>query len=292
MKKETFRRRTWNAFDVINLTLLLLFAIIILYPFYNSILVSIVPQYDYIRTPFMIYPKRLDLSSYKYIIQAQSLFTGMRVTTLITLVGVVYNMILTVICAYCLAKPFPGRKIVNYGIVFTMYFSGGLIPSYLLIKNLGLIDSIFSMILPTGITYMYMIVIRNHFLTLPAELEESAKIDGANEMTILFRIVLPLSLPILATFTLYYGVDRWNEWWNGMLYIKTVGKQPLQLVLRNIIMDVSSNMDSVSAAGAEMPFDEGIKMASTIVSMLPIMLLYPFLQRYFVSGLTIGAVKG
>ena len=294
MKREGVfkKRREFNAFDVINLALLMFAAVIIVYPFYNSILVSIVPQYDYVRTPFMIFPKRIDLSSYRYIIKTRSLFTGMRVTAVITLIGVIYNMMLTVTCAYCLTKPFPGRKIVNYAIVFTMYFSGGLIPGYLLIRDLGLIDSIFSMILPTGITYMYMVVIRNHFMTLPLELEESAKIDGANEMIILFRVILPLSLPILATFTLYYGVDRWNEWWNGMLFIKSADKQPLQLVLRNIIQDVSSNMDSVSAAGAEMPFDEGIKMASTIVSMLPIMLLYPFLQRYFVSGLTIGAVKG
>ena len=284
--------KKWNAFDIINAIVLVFFSLLILYPFYNSILVSIVPQHDYIRSPFMLYPKNLDFGSYNYILKTKTLLNSMQITVIVTFLGVIFNMLLSVICAYCLTKPFPGRKIVNYFIVFTMYFNGGLIPNYLLIRDLGLMDSVASMILPTGITFMYMIVIHNYFKSLPSELFESAKIDGANEWTILFTIVLPLSLPILATFTLYYGVDRWNEWWNGMLYIKSVDKQPMQLVLRNIIQDVSSNMDSASASSVDMPFDEGIKMASTVVTMLPIMILYPFLQRYFVAGLTIGAVKG
>jgi ABC-type sugar transport system, permease component len=171
-----------------------------------------------------------------------------------------------------------------------MYFSGGMIPSYLLIKNLGLMDSLLSMILPTGVSFSYMIIIRKNFETIPKELEESASLDGAGHIRILFEIMLPLSLPVLATFALYYSVERWNEWWNGMLYIKSVGKQPLQLVLRNIIMDASSVSDGTATDA--IVFGDGVKMASMVLSMIPIMCVYPFLQKYFVSGLTSGAVKG
>jgi putative aldouronate transport system permease protein len=137
---------------------------------------------------------------------------------------------------------------------------------------------------------MYMTVLCKSFESIPPSLEESAKIDGANDITILFRIVLPLSMPILATFTLYYIVDRWNEWWFGMLYMKSPANQPLQLIVRSIVQGVST-MSEGSAASASQMFGEGIKMASTVISMLPIMLAYPFLQRFFISGLVVGAVK-
>jgi putative aldouronate transport system permease protein len=173
-----------------------------------------------------------------------------------------------------------------------MYFSGGLIPYYLLIRDIGLINSVWSMILPSGVEYTYMIVIMRYIENLPAELEEAAEIDGASKARMLFGIILPLSLPILATYTLYYAVDRWNEWWNAMLFIKTSSKQPLQLVLRNLIQNSNSAMAEAQMNGMIRAYDEGIKMASIVVTMLPIMLLYPFLQRYFLSGLTVGAVKG
>ena len=151
-------------------------------------------------------------------------------------------------------------------------------------------DSIWSMIIPTGISFMYMTVIKQNFESIPAELEESAKIDGASDIRILGTIYLPLSLPTLATFVLYYGVERWNEWWNGMLFIKDVDKQPLQLILRNIIMNAASVADG-SAIDAVV-FGDGVKMASILIAMFPIMCLYPFLQRFFIGGLTVGAVKG
>ncbi len=276
--------------DYVLVVILSAFMLLILYPFYNSVLISLITQSEYIRNPFLLYPQEITFESYRYIFDSGIIFSGMGVTLLITIIGVAYNMLLTVLCAYILTKEFPGKKVINYLIVFTVYFSGGLIPYYLLIRDLNLMDNIFSMILPTGITFAYMVVIRKSFESLPKSLEESARIDGANEMLILFRIILPLSLPILATFTLYYSVDRWNEWWNGMLFIRSVEKQPLQLVLRNIIQEAST-LSEGSASALTQPFGEGVKMASTVVSMLPIMLVYPFLQRYFISGLVVGAVK-
>lgn len=282
-----------NAFDYILIVFLTVFALLILYPFYNSVCVSLVSQADYIKTRFMLYPRNITFESYFVVFKNGSIFDGMRVTLIITLVGVLYNMLLTVSLAYGFSKEFPGKKLFMMMIVFTMYFSGGLIPFYLLIKDLKLVDNIFSMILPSGVSIMYMTVIRQNFESLPAELEESARIDGANDLTILFRILLPLSVPILVTFALYYGVERWNEWYNGMLFIRSFEKRPLQLVLRGIIQTTGQAMVTNELEQYNItPFSEGIKMACVVVTMTPIILVYPFIQKYFVSGMTVGAVKG
>ena len=282
-----------NYVDVIILAFLFVFFLLILYPFYNSVLVSLVSQSDYIQERFMLFPKRITLESYFIVFMNGSIFDGMRVTTLVTLIGTAYNMFLTTTLAYVFTKSFFGKKFFLTMIIFTMYFSGGLIPFYLLIRDLGLIDNIFSMILPAGVSIMYMTVIRKQFESLPAELEESAKIDGASEMTILFRIMLPLSLPIIVTFALYYGVERWNEWYNGMLFIRTFDRRPLQLVLRGIIQTTGNQLYTSDLAMYDIqPFSDGIKMACIVVTMTPVIAVYPFLQKYFVSGLTLGAVKG
>ena len=282
-----------NAFDYILIVFLTVFALLILYPFYNSVCVSLVSQADYIKTRFMLYPRNITFESYFVVFKNGSIFDGMKVTLIITLVGVLYNMLLTVSLAYGFSKEFPGKKLFMMMIVFTMYFSGGLIPFYLLIKDLKLVDNIFSMILPSGVSIMYMTVIRQNFESLPVELEESARIDGANDLTILFRILLPLSVPSLVTFALYYGVERWNEWYNGMLFIRSFEKRPLQLVLRGIIQTTGQAMVTNELEQYNItPFSEGIKMACVVVTMTPIILVYPFIQKYFVSGMTVGAVKG
>jgi putative aldouronate transport system permease protein len=211
---------------------------------------------------------------------------------IVTAGGTLYNMALTALCAFALTKPIPGRKVIRFLIVFTMYFSGGLIPYYLLIKDLGLAGSHLVMILPMGLNIMYMMIISNYFKSLPPSLEESAKIDGAHDWTVLFRIILPLSLPLLATFTLYYAVERWNEWYHAMLFLTKSDKWPLQNILRTIINDINF-LATQNIPGQKRPDVQGdtIKMSSIVVSMLPMMCLYPFLQRYFLSGLTLGAVK-
>lgn len=293
MVSRKSRLNRLNGVDAAIMVFLALFALIILYPFYNSVCVSLVSQADYIKTRFMLYPRNITFESYFIVFENGSIFDGMKVTLFITLVGVVYNMLLTVSLAYGFSKEFPGKKLFMTMIVFTMYFSGGLIPFYLLIKDMNLVDNVFSMILPTGVSIMYMTVIRQNFEALPAELEESARMDGASDLTILFRILLPLSIPILVTFTLYYGVERWNEWYNGMLFIRSFEKRPLQLVLRGIIQTTGQAMVTNELEQYNItPFSEGIKMACIVVTMTPIILVYPFIQRYFVSGLTVGAVKG
>jgi len=211
-----------NAWDILWTVLLSILALSILFPFYNAILVSLVPQRTYIITPFMLFPKEIIWDSYKFVFTSRLIWSSLGNSVIITIVGTSYNMFLTVLCGYALTKNIPGRRIIRFFIVFTMYFSGGVIPFFLLIKNVGLMDQLGAMIIPTGINIFYMLVISSFFKTIPASLEESAKLDGAGNWRILLMIILPLSLPLLATFTLYYAVDRWNEWYFGMLFITSV----------------------------------------------------------------------
>lgn len=290
-KKNRIRR--FGVADFVLLALLTLLGLIILYPFYNAILVSLVPNTVYLRYQgLMLWPPEVTMEAYSFTFQSSLIWYGFKNSFLITVIGTVYNMVLTILCAYALTKPIPGGKVIRFLIVFTMYFSGGLIPFYLLIRDLGLIDTLWSMILPTGINIMYMLIISNYFKSLPPALEESAKIDGATDLRILWSVILPLSLPLLATFTLYYAVERWNEWYNAMLFVKNVENWPLQNVLRTIINDVNM-MATQNIPGQAKPDIKGdaIKMSSIIIGMAPIMCLYPFLQRYFLSGMTLGAVK-
>lgn len=292
MMNKKYKLQKTNFVDIVIITLLSLWALLIFYPFYNSMLVSIVPQEVYLKTPFMLYPSKIDLTSIKFVLSSKAIIGGFKITTIIFVVGVLYNMFLTVSMGYVLTKDIWGRKLFTYIVIFTMYFGGGLIPFYILMKQLGLINTVASMILPTGINISYMIVIMKFFEELPKELEESAKIDGANDILILFKIILPISLPIIATFSLYYGVERWNEWWFAVLFVKKSALLPLQAVLRNIIQDARSVSQNMPQNGSvQTVFSDGVKMASVMVTMIPIMCLYPFLQKYFIAGLTAGAVK-
>lgn len=278
-----------RIFELTILGILTLWALAILYPFYNTVLVSLVPEEVYIKTPFMLIPKQITLDSYLFVFNSKALLSGMRVTLIIVIFGVTYSMLLTVGAAYALSKPIPGKNIFILLIIVTMYFEGGLVPFYLWFKKLGLMDSYLAMILPGGVQVSYFMIIKRYFGNIPRELEESAKMDGANEITILWKIILPISLPILATFLLYYSVHRWNEWWHGMLFIRSIGKVPLQTVLRSIVQDANT-MDFQERSSATI-YSDGVKMASIIVTMFPVMCLYPFLQKFFVKGLLVGAVK-
>ncbi len=290
-KKNRIRKFTF--FDAILLIIMTLLSLTIVFPFYNAVLVSLVPQTVYVRSPFLLWPKEIIFDNYRFIFNFRLIWYGIGNSIFITVVGTIYSMALTILCAYALTKKIPGRRMFRLIMVFTIYFSGGLIPYYLLINNtLRLSNSLWVMILPNGISLMYMLIISSFFSGLPPSLEDSARIDGASDLTILLRIILPLSLPILATFSLYYAVDRWNEWWHGMLFIRRVHQQPLQLILRSIIQDAQF-LNQQLVPGQERPdvYGDSIKMAAVVVTMFPLMLLYPFLQRYFLSGLTLGAVK-
>ncbi|MFV0342420.1 MAG: carbohydrate ABC transporter permease [Anaerocolumna sp.] len=286
------KRQRISLSQIVIVSVFCVYAVIIFYPFYNSILQSIVPYKVAVRESFMLYPKGFDFTSYEFILGWKTLIDGFKTTLIIVIFGVIYNLFLTVTLSYTLARPIPGRRFVNFFVIFTMFFQGGLIPGYLLIKNLHLIDTYAVMILPMGITVMNLMIMRSYFQELPEELNEAAKLDGAGEFTTLVRIYLPLSKPMLATIGLYYGVDRWNEWYNGMLFMRSVEKWPLQLHIRNMMQAVSSVVNQIPENVRPSVYPLGIQMAGVLVSIIPIALLYPFLQKYFIKGLTLGGVKG
>jgi len=284
-----------DAYDVVVGTILTLWAFIIIFPFFNVIALSFATDKEYLQTPYMFFPLQPTLKNYAQLMLDKRIIIGYRTTLMYVLLGVPYNMFLTICTSFALSKDyFPGKKFFMLTILFTMYFSGGIVPLYLLVKNLQLTDTIWAIILLYGCNTFYMIVMRNYFLAIPAAMQESARIDGAGEWRILFSIMLPLSLPILATFSLFFTVDRWNEWFNSMIFIKNPQITPLQLVLRSIIMTAQfSQLQDAAGSASEMAtrFAKGMKMCAVIVTMAPIMLAYPFVQRYFVKGIMIGAIK-
>jgi len=286
------RKRRIEFSTVIIVLILTLFGLIVFYPFYNAVLVSLVTSKEYTQTPFMLFPQNVTLAAYQYLFEDRSILYGYRSTLTLVLLGVPYNLLLTSMVAYAMSRPaFPGKKFFNAMIIVTMYFSGGIIPTYLLVKSLGLLNSLASVILVYGVNTYNMIIMRNFFLGIPSSIEESAKIDGANDLVVLFRIVLPLSKPILATMLLFFTVDRWNEWFNAMVFLRDNDMWPLQLVLRSIVNQPMVDYSVSTSALKNVVFSDGVKMAAVVVTMLPVMLVYPFVQKYFMKGIMLGGVK-
>ena len=245
------RKRKISLAECIIKAFLLLLGLVALFPFYQTLLLSVSRQGDIYQQTVYLYPEHLDFSAYRYLLEEGKVVKGLLVTLFVTIVGTALSLTVTTAAAYALSKKkLPGRKALNLLIIFTMFFSGGLIPFFLTVKSVGLQDSIWSMIVPCMINTYNLILMRSFFVNLPAGLEEAAKIDGANDLYILIRIVLPISAPIIATMALFYAVDRWNEWYNGMLFIMDSNKFPLQLILRNTIINAS--MMAGSAVGAAM----------------------------------------
>ena len=286
-----FKNR-FEPLDWFILVFLSIMAAVIVIPLINVIATSFATQKEAAETPLLLFPTQPTIDNYYRLFQDPRILIGYKTTGLILLLGVPLNLILTTSLAYGLTRTnFPGAKIIFYAVLLTMLFNGGIVPMYLLMLQLGLTKSIWSVILAYGVNTFYFIVMRTYMTTLPESLIESAKIDGASEIQILFRIILPLSKPIIATILLFYAVDRWNEWFNAMVFLRRNDLIPLQLVLRTIVMD-SVIVNSLSIAGPRIPrFTEGIQTATIVVTMLPIMLVFPFLQKHFVKGIMIGAVK-
>ncbi len=289
------KRRRFSLFSTLNYAFFVLISLVMLFPLWNVIVISLTDYREYVMNPLMLFPKQISWEAYNYIFSNNELLLALRVSVLTTLSGTAISMAVSVACAYALSKRhMPGRNLFLTLILFTMFFNGGIIPNFLLIKDLGMYDTFWALILPNAINTWYLIIMKNYFANLPEALEESARIDGANDLIILFRIVLPISMPIIATFLLFYGVDRWNEWWSAMMYINDTKKYPLQLMLRNlIVMNFSSASMATSYAQDNASFvaKENIKMATAVVAVVPIAVVYPFLQKYFAKGVMVGAIK-
>jgi putative aldouronate transport system permease protein len=285
-------RTRFELLDGIILFFLLFMAILIVFPVLNVLGISFASQKEAAENPLLLIPTKPTIDNYYRLFQDPRIVIGYKTTLLILLLGVPINMFLTTSLAFGLSRTnFPGGKLLFYAVLLTMLFNGGIVPLYLLMLQIRLTRTLWSVILAYGVNTFYLIITRTYMTTLPESLIESAKMDGAGEMRILFRIILPLSKPIVATVLLFYAVDRWNEWFNAMLFLRRNDLIPLQLVLRTIVMD-SVIVNSLSIAGPRIPrFTEGIQTATIMVTMLPVMCLFPFLQKYFVKGIMIGAIK-
>jgi putative aldouronate transport system permease protein len=284
-----------RLFDGGNALFLLLLSVITIYPFLYVLFASLSEPNWVVQMRGLIgYPHGFTLQAYKLVFENPAIMSGYVNTILYVVLGTALNILMTSLGAYALSRQnVKWKNPVMFLIVFTMFFNGGLIPTYLLIIHLGLLDSRWALILPTAMSAYNLIIMRTAFQSIPISLEESAKLDGANDFTVLFRIVLPLSMPVVAVMILFYGVGHWNSWFNALIYLRTRELYPLQLILREILITNSTDSMMTGVGGADkMSIGETIKYSAIIVATVPILLLYPFLQRYFVKGVMIGAIKG
>ena len=284
-----------KIFDIINVIVMFGLMLITFYPMVHILFASFSGGNALLaHTGLLFWPVDFSLEGYKMVFKDPMIVKGYMNTLFVVLVGSSISLVLTALGAYFLSrKNVMLQTPVMLYIIFTMFFSGGMIPFYFTVKQLGLYNSLWSLILPTAMNTFNLIIMRTGFLSIPDSLEESAKLDGAGHLTILFRIVLPLSMPVIAVIILYYAVEKWNAWFHAMMFIQDRVKYPLQLVLRGILLsnDTAAMTGGVGTVDQE-AIGESIKYGVIIVATLPILVVYPFLQKYFVKGVMVGAVKG
>lgn len=283
------------AFTIFNYIFFILLCIIMVYPFWHVIMMSLSSVEATAKGGVFLWPKGFNLDTYAKVFQDPSIWSGYLTTIVVTISGVFFGTLFTATTAYPLSKKdLPFSKLMLFLVLFTMLFSGGMIPGYLLMKNLGLIDNRLSLVLPGLISAYNVIIMKSFFQSLPESLEESAKIDGATEVTIFWKIILPLSKATVATIALFTAVGYWNDYFSTVLYINTKEKWALQAVLRYMLTNTNQAMQAagVSVASATNVTAATIKAASVVVATVPILCVYPFVQKYFVKGVMIGGVKG
>ncbi|WP_059053966.1 carbohydrate ABC transporter permease [Paenibacillus senegalimassiliensis] len=283
-------------FDVIVYLIAAVIIIIVLYPLLFVVAASFSDPARVLNGEVWLLPKGVTLEAYNNILHNDKIWIGYRNSILYTVVGTLINIVMTLLAAYPLSRPdLPGRKGLMLIITLTMFFSGGLIPSYLLVKGLGMVDTMWALIIPGAISTYNLIVMRTYFQSsIPWELQEAAHMDGCSNWRLLLSIILPLSKPILAVMVLFYAVGHWNAFFNALIYIRSEELYPLQLVLREILMISQSAGEEGGNVGLEdkILLSESIKYAVIIVSSLPVLIMYPFVQRHFVKGVMIGSIKG
>lgn len=285
-----------RLFDVIVYLIAALIIIVVLYPLLFVVTASFSDPARVLNGEVWLFPKGVTLEAYSNILHNDKIWTGYLNSIIYAVVGTTINIIMTLLAAYPLSRPdLPGRKGLMLIITLTMFFSGGLIPSYLLVKNLGMVDTMWALIIPGAISTYNLIVMRTYFQnSIPWELQEAAHMDGCSNWRLLISIILPLSKPILAVMVLFYAVGHWNAFFNALIYIRSENLYPLQLVLREIIMISQAAVEDGGNVGLEdkILLSESIKYAVIIVSSLPVLIMYPFVQRHFVTGVMIGSIKG
>lgn len=286
-----------KVFDIVNILIMAALTFIFLWPLFFVLSASVSDPTAVTLGEVWLLPKGFNLEGYKAILNYKNIWTGYKNTMIYTVLGTTLNLFMTICAAYPLSrKDFMPRKVLSRIFMFTMFFSGGLIPTYLVVIKLGIYDTIWAMLLPSAVSVMYIIIMRTYFqISMPQSLHEAAELDGANTAQVLWHIVLPLSGPILAVMALYYGVGKWNSYFDALVYMGSPEKYPLQLFLREILINnqVDLNMAGLDPAAAEakMQLAQTIKYGVIVVASLPVLCVYPFVQRYFVKGVMIGAIK-
>ena len=291
MKKSKSRK----IFEVFNVTLMIVLAALKLYPIINQLAVSLSSNTGILTGDITIFPKDFSLGTYKGLLGEAKFWINYKNTIIYTVVGTAISLFMTTICAYALSKKrLVGRTVLLRLIVFTMFFGGGLIPYYNLIKNLNMLDTIWALVLPGAIAPYNILLMKTYFEGLPDELEEAASIDGLSQFGYFWRMALPLSKPILATMTLFMSVSYWNDWFSALIYMNDGSKYPVTLYLRNIMMGatMASQTGQTIDASTVQSIPEGVQAASMILVIIPILCVYPFVQKHFVKGVMIGSIKG
>lgn len=293
MKTVKKRGKKWDGVQIWSTVLLTVFIAVILIPFWNAVVISLETARAYSLHPASLIPMEFTLNNYKEIFaKGSALLLAYKGTLITTIFGTAAGMTVSILAAYAFSRQFPGKKFFFRIMVFTMFFGGGLVPTYMLYRNLGLLNTYAGVVIVSLVSVYNILIMKNGFEETPAELQEAAMIDGANDLVIFGRVMLPLQKPLIATFTLFTIVGYWNNWYWPMLMLTKGDKNVLQLFLRNIVnQTILKNMDGASMAAEQQQFAQGIKMASVFVVMLPIMVVYPFLQKYFTKGILLGAVK-
>lgn len=280
-----------KIFDIINYVLLLIFCLAMLFPFIHILSKSLSHEAYVMANQVTIWPKGFNVGAYQYIFSMNNTLRTFWNSIFITVVGTVISMFLSTMAAYALSRkqlPFAGNILLLFLLV--MYFRAGMIPTYLVVKSLGLLNTLWALILPVGVSSYNLILLTNFFRSVPHSMEESARIDGASYTTILFKIYVPLAKPAIATISMFYAVFYWNDFFRGLLYITDRKLYPLQLYLREIIIDGPNMFENIDALEKVTP--ESVKSAIIMFAIVPILMVYPFVQKYFVKGIMIGAVKG
>ena len=293
LKKRSIGDRIAN---IIIYTFLTIFVFSTLYPFWHVVMYSLSDSHAAMSGGLFFYPRDFSLLAYKMLLKTQMIFIAYRNTIGKTLIGTAISLVITAMTAYPLSLPrFKGRKIISMMIFITMLFHGGIIPSFLLIKSLGLLDKFWVYVIPGAMSAYNMFILRNFFQMIPPSLEESAHMDGANSFQILYKIIIPLSLPALAAIAMFYGVANWNSYMDGVLYVNDSKLQLLQVYLYQLIASAGAKGALSGASGmgeASKLTEETMKMTTIAVSVIPVLFVYPFLQKYYVKGVMIGSVKG
>lgn len=282
-----------KAFDFSNHLFLLILALLTFFPIYYVFIVSITDPVQYLKTNLLLYPKGITFENYKYLLATPLFSRAIGVSTFLATVGTALSLLVTSALAYALSrKRLMGRKVLLIAVVFTTIFNAGMIPNYMVVRQFGLMNSVWSLIIPALSSGWNLLLLKSFFDSIPESLEEAAIIDGCNDVQVFSRIILPLSLPAMATFGLFFAVTYWNTFFNAILYINDFKKWPLQIVLNVLLLDTSSQGSGNPDAAAQIVNPQSLKMAAIIIATVPIMCVYPFLQKHFTKGVMLGSVKG